>query len=203
MIKNVVFDFGQVMIHFKPEYIVKQYVTEQNDVELLTKIVFDKASWTRLDEGKLTDEEFLRTCKTQLPKRLWEVSEKIYYNWIYNLPPIEGMADLVKELKNKYKKRVFLLSNISLYFSSHHEQFEVLKLFEKCIFSAECGMIKPNKAIFEFLCDKCNILPEETLFIDDSPNNIDGAKEIGINGYLFDGDAQRLKNYLDNLFTKE
>ena len=121
MIKNVVFDFGQVMIHFKPEYIVKQYVTEQNDVELLTKIVFDKASWTRLDEGKLTDEEFLRTCKTQLPKRLWEVSEKIYYNWIYNLPPIEGMADLVKELKNKYKKRVFLLSNISLYFSIHHE----------------------------------------------------------------------------------
>ena len=196
MIKNVVFDFGQVMIHFKPEYIVKQYVTEQNDVDLLTKIVFDKASWTRLDEGKLTDEEFLRTCKTQLPKRLWEVSEKIYYNWIYNIPEIKGMREIIEILKEK-GIRIFVLSNISLYFAEHANEIPILSFAEKCVYSAVCGFTKPGKDIFEYLCNSCDIKPNESLFIDDNKANILGAEGFGITGYLFDGDVQKLKNYLN------
>ena len=58
-------------------------------------------------------------------------------------------------------------------------------------------MIKPNKDIFEYMLKECDILPSETLFIDDSPINIAGAESVGIKGYLFDGDVEKLSKYLD------
>ena len=76
-------------------------------------------------------------------------------------------------------------------------------LFEKCIYSAVYGVVKPDRAIFEILCKECAILPEETLFIDDSPKNIEGAQAFGITGYVFDGDVAKLRTYLkENLTAK-
>ena len=53
-------------------------------------------------------------------------------------------------------------------------------------------MVKPNKEIFEHLLGKYNLNADECLFIDDSEKNIEGAKALGINGYLFDGNAVKL-----------
>ena len=78
----------------------------------------------------------------------------------------------------------------------------VLSLFEKKIYSGVCKMIKPNRDIFEYLLKECDILPSETLFIDDLQKNIDGAKKCGINGYVFDGDVQKLERYIDELFQE-
>ena len=72
-------------------------------------------------------------------------------------------------------------------------------LFEKCIFSAVYGVVKPQREIYQILCDECGILPEETLFIDDSPKNIEGAQAFGIQGYVFDGDVEKLKAYLKEM----
>lgn len=202
MIKNVVFDFGQVMVRFEPKYMVEQYVSEEVDAKILEEVVFDRLYWDRLDAGTITDNEVMEACKSRLPERLWNTAENIYYNWIYNIPEIKGMADLIQRIKNKYGKHVFLLSNISRYFADHAKEIPVLGLFENCIFSAVCGIVKPNEEIFEYLCKECNILPEETLFVDDSSKNIEGAKSFGINGYLFDGNVERLQNYIDEIFTR-
>ena len=71
----------------------------------------------------------------------------------------------------------------------------------KCIYSAVCGYTKPNADMFAYACHTCEILPEETVFIDDSEKNIRGAEAFGIKGYLFDGDAAKLQAFLDqNLF---
>lgn len=201
MIKNVVFDFGQVMVHFEPRYMVERYVSNKADAKILANVLFDRLYWDRLDDGTITDSEVVQACKGRLPERLWEVAEKIYYNWIYNIPEMEGMVDLVQRIKTKYKKRVFLLSNISTYFADYAKEIPMLGMFEDCIFSAVCGMVKPNQEIFEYLCKKCNILPQETLFVDDNPKNIKGAVCFGINGYLFDGDVARLQDYIEEIFA--
>ena len=60
-------------------------------------------------------------------------------------------------------------------------------------------MVKPNRDIFEYLCNECNIVPEETLLVDDRAENIEGAQKIGIIGYLFDGSVSSLRLYLDNI----
>ena len=57
-------------------------------------------------------------------------------------------------------------------------------------------MTKPDRAIYRHLLSECDIRPEETLFIDDSPQNVEGARACGIHGYLFDGDVAALRAHL-------
>ncbi len=202
MIQNVVFDFGQVLVRFEPSYMVGKYVTDAEDARVLETVVFDRLYWDRLDAGTITDEEVVSECRKRLPERLGEVAERIYYDWIYNIPEIEGMRELIGYIRDTYGIRLFLLSNISTYFASHAEEIPVLALFEKCIFSSVCGKVKPHREIFEYLCAECGILPEETLFVDDNSANIAGAQAFGITGYLFDGDVARLKAYLQHVLQK-
>ena len=195
MINNVVFDFGQVLVRFDPMYMTKQYIDNDADAKLVADVLFDRAYWDRLDAGTITDEEVVRLSCERLPKRLHESAEKVYYNWIYNLPEIEGMRELIIKLK-KAGKRIYLLSNISEYFAAHAHEISILDNIEKCIFSATVGHVKPNRDMFEYLCTHCNIIPEETLFIDDNKANIAGAQAYGINVYLFNGDTPALEAYL-------
>ena len=198
-IKNVVFDFGQVMARYEPAYMTGQYVTDAADAALVAEVVFDRLYWDKLDDGTITDEEVLAGCQERLPERLWEIAEMVYRNWIYHLPPVEGMAELVNYLRQRYGVGLYLLSNISCYFAAHREELPALSLFDGCVLSGPIGLVKPNKAIYAYLCDTYRLHPQETLFIDDSPVNIAGAESYGIHGYLFDGDAGRLRAYLDTL----
>lgn len=197
MIKNVVFDFGQVIVHFEPSYMVSRYVSDKNDAALLEEVIFDRLYWDRLDAGTITDEEVVNACKERLPERLHPYVSDIYYNWIYNLPEIEGMGELVDYIKEKYGTRVFLLSNICTYFAEHEKEISVLSKFEKCIYSAVCGHVKPTAEVFDYLCKACDILPEETVFVDDNEKNIKGSCAFGIEGYLFDGNVAALRHWLD------
>ena len=198
-IKNVVFDFGQVLVYFQPSYMVGAYVSDEEDKALIEEVVFDRLYWDRLDSGDISDEEVVSAIKTRLPERLWDVSEKIYYNWIYNIPEIEGMSELIDRIKNRYNVKVYLLSNISNYFASHSEEIPILKKLDGCVFSAPIGIVKPNREIFEHLCKAYKLSPEETLFIDDRADNIEGALRCGLKGCIFDGDVNRLRDYLDSI----
>ena len=200
MIKNFIFDFGKVMVEFDPDYMVGRYVTDSGDAALLAEVIFDRLYWDKLDAGTISDEEVIEECKKRIPQRLWDDAQKIYYSWIYNIPEIEGMSALTKRIKSEYGAPLFLLSNISTYFADRKDEIDCLKHFDRCFFSSVCGMVKPNADIFEHICKECGIKPEETLFVDDSPKNIAGAEAVGIKGYLFDGDAKRLSEYIDGLF---
>ena len=201
-IKNVVFDFGQVIIRFVPEIMVSPYVTDKDDKDLICAVLFDRLYWDRLDDGSISDAEVVEAVKGRIPERLWAVAEEIYYNWVYNLPEIDGMSDLVRHVKDELSARVFLLSNISTYFADHASERAELEPFERCIFSAVVGHTKPHADMFEYLCRECKIKPEETLFVDDSAKNIAGAEAFGIKGYLFDGDGKKLREYIDSIFDK-
>ena len=195
MYKNLIFDFGRVLVHFDPIYMTTQYITEKEDIETVADVVFDRLYWDKLDSGDISDAEVVDACKQRLPARLHGVAEKIYYNWIYNLPEIEGMRELALRLRDERGMRIFLLSNISEYFADHADEIPVLEIFEKCIFSAKVGHVKPHADMFQYLCDTCGISPNETVFVDDNAANIAGAEAYGIHGYLFDGDVERLRAY--------
>lgn len=195
MIKNIVFDFGQVLVHFDPHYMVTRYVEEGEDASLLEKVLFDRLYWDRLDAGTISDEEVMRLSKERIPERLHEVSEKIYFNWIYNIPEWEGMRELLCKLREGGYK-LYLLSNICTYFAAHAEEIPMLKLLDGCLFSGVEGVIKPTPAVFERLCCKFGLHPEECIFVDDRRDNIEGGERCGFNGYIFDGDAEKLRMYL-------
>lgn len=203
MIKNLVFDLGQVIFSFKRKYIVEQYVTDAEDSSLLQKVVFDRQYWDKLDDGSLTDEEAMRLILQRLPARLHTVAEEIFCNWIYHIPEIEGMTDLVREMKERFGIRAFVLSNMVKRLVDHRDEMPFLTEFEKCIFSSVCGLTKPHIEIYEYLCRECEIAPEETLFIDDKQINVDAAEAFGIKGYRFTGEAAPLRKYLIDLISNQ
>lgn len=199
MIKNVIFDYGQVLVHFVPEYMVRQYVSDDNDARMLTEIIFDRLYWDKLDEGTITNEQTVSEFKKRIPKRLWEVSEKIFYNWIYNIPEMEGMSELVSYIKEKYGVKTYLLSNISHYFADHADEMPILPKLDGYVFSARIGITKPNPAIYEHLLKTYGLEPSECIFIDDRAENVDAARSLSIHGYVFDGKASALKAHLDSI----
>ena len=195
MIKNVVFDFGQVLIRFEPAYIVARHTTDAQTARLLEDVVFDRAYWNRLDAGEITDDEAASLLRERLPTYLRELGEGVFRSWIDHLPPIEPMQKLAADLK-KQNVPLFLLSNISVRFAERADEFPILKLFDKCIFSGTCRMIKPDSAIYHHMLAECGIKAEETIFIDDSAANIEAAIACGIHGYHYTGDTNALRAHL-------
>ncbi|MBQ7363525.1 MAG: HAD family phosphatase [Clostridia bacterium] len=202
MIKNLIFDFGQVMIKYKPTLMAAKYIDDPEDEPLINEVLFDRLYWDRLDDGSITDEEIIEAARARLPERLHSVLPTIYYNWIYNLPEVEGMNALVADLRHRYGVGLYLLSNISEYFADNADEIRALRLFDRCFFSAKMGMTKPDPEIFLAVCRELGIEPSETLFIDDNARNIAGARSAGLEGYLFDGDAKKLGRYLEEVLTR-
>ena len=194
MIKNVIFDFGQVLVRFDPNYMVTRYVTDKEDAALLEAVVFDRLYWDPLDAGTISDEEVVRLSKERLPERLHEACKKIYYNWIYNIPEIDGMRELLTDLRDG-GCRLYLLSNICTYFASHSHEIPMLSLLDGCVFSSTAGAVKPDREIFDHLLKKFSLAADECIFVDDRAENIEGGERAGIRGYVFDGDAAALRDY--------
>lgn len=193
--KNVIFDFGMVLVRFVPSYMVGRYVSDPADAALLADVVFDRAYWDLLDAGTIEDKEVMAACRTRLPARLWEVADTVYYNWIYNLPEIEGMRELIAALKAR-GVRCYLLSNISRYFAAHAHEISILNELEDCVFSATCGLAKPDPSIFTHACAQFGIAPADTVFVDDRAENVAAARVVGMEGVVFDGDVEALRNLL-------
>ncbi|MCQ2354638.1 MAG: HAD family phosphatase [Clostridia bacterium] len=199
MIRQVVFDLGQVLVHYEPDYMTGIYIKNEEDRKTAEKVIFDRLYWDPLDAGTISDEELMKCVYSRLPERLWEQAREVYDNWYYNMPEIDGMRNIISKLKTTYGLRIFILSNIGKTFAEHASEIPILSVAEKCIFSAVCGHIKPNTDMFEYLCRECGIKPEETLFIDDNAKNVAGAEKYGIRSYRFDGDPAALERYLDGI----
>ncbi len=197
MIKNVVFDFGQVLIHYEPWDMTAKYLTDPEEIRLVSEVLFDRKYWDRLDWGDLPEEEMFSDVYTRLPAHLHQSAREVYLNWIYNIPEMEGMRELIAYLKETYGVKLYLLSNISEYFVKHQEEIPILKELDGCVLSAQCHLAKPDARIFRHLCDTFALLPEETVFVDDSPVNVEAAIRFGIDTFCFSGDVAALKQWLD------
>ena len=200
--KNFIFDFGQVIVKFNTEYMTSVYIKDANDLKLVEEVVFDRLYWDKLDAGTVTDDEVKKGICSRLPQRLRGNACLVYDNWYKNLKFISGMPELIKHIKDNGGK-LYLLSNISLTFAEKYQTVPELKelfdMFDGLVFSAPLGMTKPNKDIFRYILGYYSLKAEESIFIDDNKNNIQGAEEIGIKGYLFDGNVSDLQAFLNKI----
>lgn len=198
MINNVIFDFGQVLVRFDPEYMCSLYTDNPNDIALLSEVVFDRVYWERFDAGTIENDEFIASIEKRLPERLHETAKKVFFNWINTLPEIPGMRDVIALCRER-GFGIYLLSNISREFAERKDEIPILSLIDGYVFSSTCGFVKPDAKIFAHITEKFGLTPENTLFIDDNANNVEGAKNFGIHTYHFDGNAAALYNYIKSL----
>ncbi len=199
MIRNVVFDFGQVLVRFAPEEIAAPDFSDPADRALAISVLFDRAVWDHLDDGSMTEDDFLAACLPKLPARLHAAAANLAHHWADRLPPVPGMWELVRRIKKEYGVHIYLLSNISSTFPEHLGCYPILSELDGCVFSGVIGIVKPSPAIFAHLCNTYGLDPAETIFVDDNENNIKAARAFGMKTYLFDGNAAALSDFLGGI----
>ncbi len=112
----------------------------------------------------------------------------------------EPLVEMIKALKSSYK--IGMISNIGTDWYSRLVPKDVRELFDQTILSGDVGMVKPYPEIFEFALEKMELLPSETIFIDDILDNCEGAKAIGIEAVFYKSVAtatQTLSKYGVNI----
>ena len=185
MIRSVIFDFGNVIGKFDPDFILRHFCSREEDQAVLSGALFH--GWKLLDAGTLAYEDYIRDALALLPERLHPAARGFFRDWYRYIPYMEGVPELIDELKSK-NIPVYLLSNAPVYFSQNSGYFRVLEGFSGVLFSGDIRLVKPNREIYECFLNKFSLNPAECFFFDDLKANIEGAKACGIDGMGFDGD---------------
>lgn len=197
MIRNIVFDIGNVLIYFRPQEYMDNFGFEQSVKYNVYNCIFKSKYWLELDRGTLSEEEAVELFCKEAPNVEKEI-RKVMEAWKDILLPIPETIALIKELKQKGYK-VFVLSNYhKKAFEKIYSENEFFKLLDGKVISYEVNYIKPEREIYDYFLNTYDLKPEETLFIDDTYENIEGAAKLGINTILFDG-IDKLKENLKEL----
>ena len=179
MIDTIIFDFGDVFINLDKEAtplaLKKLGLKEWNSNLEAMNLDFEK--------GKISEMEFILGFQNYIPNASIHQIREAWNAILLDFPLYR--LEFLQMLSQKY--RLFLLSNTD---SIHIEQFQhkagisfyrdFYQCFEKVYFSYELGMRKPESAIFEFIIKEHNLMPKNTLFVDDNLENIESAEKLGL-----------------------
>lgn len=193
-IQNIIFDYGNVI--FEIDFSRAQQAFTELGVSRVSELYGHRAQHTIFDDfdrGTITAAEF-RAAVRKLSERPELTDTQIDQAWnalLIGVP--DGNHELLLDVKNRY--RTFLLSNnneihyqwILDYLQREHQLEDNSTFFQTAYYSHLMGMRKPDREIFDFVLENENLRPEETLFIDDSPQHIATAKSLGIQTHLVKG----------------
>ena len=196
MIRNIVFDMGNVLINYDPAHFVARLGLENpEDEQLLLREIFQSPDWARQDRGEIGESGLYALVCGRLPARLHGAAEELIFRWNEPIEPIGGMDGLVKKCKDA-GLGVYLLSNASVRQREYWDEIPGSELFDGRIISAEVKCVKPGPEIYGILLERFGLKAEESVFVDDMPANVEGAKRAGLRGILFDGDPDALERAL-------
>ena len=179
MIRNVVFDLGNVLLNFDPDSYLDELGYSGEIKERLKAEIFKTEEWLMLDRGTITQAEALKRWKNR-NQDLKDKIEDVMAEWEAILSLKTDTLKILKSLSAK-DYNLYILSNFHKQaFNYVIEKFDFFNYFDGRIISADIGMIKPESEIYDHLLNKFNLKAEETLFIDDSKKNIKAALKKGI-----------------------
>ena len=196
MIRNIVFDMGNVVIRFDPLYFIDRAgITDESDRRLIMNELFLSVEWAQMDAGILTEQTAEPLILERFPERLKDTVRTMLYTWAYPRDMIPGMEDLIWKLKNS-GYGIYLLSNASVAQHDYWPKYTVSKLFDGKMISCDVKTVKPCQRIYRLFTEKFGLKPEECIFIDDAPANVAGAIACGWQGIVFHGSSEELENKL-------
>ena len=201
-IKNILFDLGGVLFHI-------DYQRTINAFKKLGIADFEKRFtqhqqndfFNAFETGKISQNVFINTLQKCLPACSDQVIVNAWNAMLIGLP--EQHLKILEELCKNY--RLFLLSNINeihiqyinAFLKNSYNISSINQFFEKAYYSHEIGMRKPHKSTFEWMLKDSNILAEETLFIEDTAQHIEGAKQAGLKTHHLDSNTAIISLFPD------
>ena len=185
MIRNIVFDMGNVLLRFDPQlFIERAGVEDEADRKLLQKELFRSLEWVQMDRGVRTEPEVLEILRQRLPDRLHGTLETLLMRWERPILPIPGMAEFVRDCRQA-GYGIYLLSNASKRLHEYWKSIPGHEYFDGEFVSADYQLVKPQQSIYRKFCQVFGVEGKECLFIDDFPLNIEGAVTAGWQGIVF------------------
>ncbi|HIQ85477.1 MAG TPA: HAD family phosphatase [Candidatus Cryptobacteroides excrementigallinarum] len=184
MIRNIILDFGSVLVDWNPERLYGPYFNDDAKMRYFLTEICPHAWNAQADAGRSTAEI---TEERVAVHPEWEKEIRMYFGqWIKMMgEQIPGMQELVEELKNR-GYRLYGLTNWSAEtFPLVKDNYPVFRLLDGIVVSGEEKIAKPDPGIFSILLQRYGLKPEECLFIDDNPKNVSTGESLGIRGLVF------------------
>ncbi len=189
MIKNVIFDLGNVLISFIPSEYLKKKNYPSNIRNTIINDIFRSEEWKKLDNGDITVPEAIDSIALKSALNREEIA--LVFNFRTDIMfPLDDNVRLLPELK-KHGFRLFYLSNFPLdSFEEIKNDYYFFRYFDGGIISAEVKLSKPDIRIYRNILNKYDLKPEESVYIDDIEENVVAAKKTGMQGLLTNGSVK-------------
>ena len=182
--KDIIFDFGAVLVDWNPHYLLDDVFGSHEKAQWFLNNVCTSEWNSQMDGGKPFAQGVAELTE-QFPQ--WEAEIRLYHTgWEKMMgSQIPGMEDLLKELKAS-GHRIFGLTNWSSEtFYKIEGRYPIFSLLDGKVVSGDVGLLKPDPAIYRLLMDRFGLSPENCVFIDDNPANVHGAEAVGIRAIQF------------------
>ena len=197
MIKNVVFDIGNVLADFK----IVEFLAKKGYDELTIKRIIKASAlspyWEQFERAEITEDEALKAFASLDPEIEGALADS-FTNIEGMITPREFAIPLIKGLKES-GYNVYYLSNYSKKaYEECKSSVEFMEYTDGGVLSFQAGMTKPNPDMYKLLLDKYGLNPEETVFVDDTKENIDVANELGFVGIVYESYEQMMSQFKAN-----
>lgn len=196
-IKNVIFDFGNVLIKWDPHNLYNKYFGDNQKADWFLKNIFTM-EWNAMMDTDKTFAQVTSELTALYPQ--WADAIRAYdERWDEMIGgPIPEMWQLIEKLKSQGYK-TYGLSNWPI--EKLHPTVKLRERLDGAVISSLVQLSKPDPAIYRYLIDTYSIKPEESVFIDDMPQNIIAAEQLGFYGIIFQDYASLLPQLSDLLKT--
>ncbi len=182
MIKNIIFDVGDVLIEYRWLDMLMEHGLSQEEAEKIGQTMFSDSLWLELDLSILSDEEIIRRYQEKYPQYA-EVIAWFITHGEYMHTKRKRIWKQVHELK-KQGYHLYILSNYSEnLFRKHTKGADFLKDMDGVVVSYMIHKVKPEKEIYEYLLDRYQLNPKECFFLDDRAANTKAAEDMGIHTF--------------------
>lgn len=195
MIKTFIFDMGGVLLgHTLSEYIMEFAEGNVNTYNFLKKIIASP-TWLELDAGLKIDDGIEKLCE-ETNHENDEIIERFLHNFRMIEDPNPPMEELIKDIKGKGYD-IFLMSNVSYNYKKFFPLIKSISYMNDIWVSCERKLMKPNEEAYKDIFSKFSLNPDECFFIDDSKANIEAAKRCGMMGFVYKGNVDELRKYIE------
>lgn len=200
MIDTVIFDIGNVLVHFRWRELYEELGFTGEKFEKIADATVRNPWWEEFDKGLMTTEEIIDRFAMSAPEYKKEIAE--IYEHVGDLVRLYDYAiPWITKLKEKGYK-IYILSNWSRpsYNANLETDLRFLKKVDGAVMSFQEGIIKPDRKIYELICRRYKIEPKRAVFIDDTAVNIQAARDFGLHAIHFLNEAQakeELNKYLE------
>lgn len=179
MIKNIIFDLGNVLLKFQPSEFLLRFTDDVEYIDQFVPKIFRSTVWMELDRGIISIEDAKNTYISQYPKE--ENFLTLFFNhWMEMLTPINKNIEILKAVRDLGYKTYILSNFIKEVYTFIEKKYNIFTLFDGKIISGFEKTIKPEKAIYLELLNRYHLNPEESLFIDDVLFFLKPAKKLGM-----------------------